>query len=95
MNIKSSSLNDLLQIPGVGPRIAEDLQILGIRSVTDLIGKNPEVLYKQLCVEAGQKLDRCILYVFRCAVYFASHENHNPELLKWWNWSDQKKSLHH
>jgi hypothetical protein len=30
-----------------------------------------------------------VLYVFRCAVYYASHEVHDPELLKWWNWKDR------
>jgi hypothetical protein len=33
-------------------------------------------------------VDRCVLYVFRCAVYFASEAEHDPELLKWWNWKD-------
>ncbi|NQU25233.1 MAG: pathogenicity locus, partial [Candidatus Nealsonbacteria bacterium] len=28
------------------------------------------------------------LYVFRCAVYFASNATHDAELLKWWNWKD-------
>lgn len=26
-----------------------------------------------------------MLYVFRCAVYHAFHEVHDPEPLKWWN----------
>ena len=30
-----------------------------------------------------------VLYVFRCAVYFASKQ-HNPELLKWWHWKEKK-----
>jgi hypothetical protein len=34
-------------------------------------------------------IDRCVLYGFREAVYYASHKNHDPELLKWWNWSDK------
>ncbi|MGA3073400.1 MAG: helix-hairpin-helix domain-containing protein, partial [Bryobacteraceae bacterium] len=34
----------------------------------------------------------CVLYVFRCAVYFASEAEHDPELLKWWNWKDQARS---
>ena len=37
----------------------------------------------------GRKMDRCVLYVFRCAVYFASESEHDPELLKWWNWKDR------
>jgi hypothetical protein len=34
------------------------------------------------------QIDPCVLYVFRCAVYYASHEVHDPDLLKWWNWKD-------
>jgi hypothetical protein len=30
-----------------------------------------------------------VLYVFRCAVYFANNSTHDPELLKWWNWKDR------
>jgi hypothetical protein len=34
-------------------------------------------------------VDRCMLNVFRCAVYYASNDIHDPELLKWWNWKDK------
>ena len=84
----------LQEVPGVGPSIAIDLEKLGIAATKDLIGKDPEVLYHQLCIEEGQQMDRCVLYVFRCAVYYAENQFHDPELLKWWNWSDHKKSLH-
>jgi hypothetical protein len=39
----------------------------------------------------GRHVDRCVLYTFRCAVYFASESKHDPELLKWWNWKDGTK----
>lgn len=29
-------------------------------------------------------------YVFRCAKYYAVNSEHDPELLKWWNWKDEK-----
>jgi aromatic ring hydroxylase len=83
--------DNLLQIPGVGKSIAFDLHNLGIRSVKDLKNKDPEKLYVKLCKKQGAHVDRCVLYVFRCAVYFASHKKHNPELLKWWNWKDKKR----
>jgi hypothetical protein len=78
----------LQAIPGIGKSIAEDLWHLGIRKVTDLRGKDPERLYRKRCVQQGAPIDRCLLYAFRCAVYYASHKNHDPELLKWWNWKD-------
>ena len=38
---------------------------------------------------AGVVQDRCLLYVFRCAVYYASAQKHEPEKLKWWNWKEK------
>lgn len=86
--MKKEELKDLQRIPGVGPSIAEDLWHLGFRRVVDLEGADPEKLYVDLCELQGCKIDRCMLYVFRCAVYFASHKAHDSRLLLWWNWKD-------
>lgn len=83
-------LRELQVIPGVGEKTAGDLWELDIHSVGDLRGKDPEELYLRLCDNAGMKIDKCMLYVFRCAVYYASNEEHDPQLLKWWNWKDNK-----
>jgi len=80
--------DDLETIPGVGKSIAEDLRNIGIQCVADLKGKNPEKLYELSNQFEGTVQDRCLLYVFRGAVYFAEHTRHNPEKLKWWNWKD-------
>jgi hypothetical protein len=79
-------MNNLQIIPGVGKEMAKDLILLGIKSVEELKGKNPQDLYDKLCKIQNTKLDRCVLYVFRCAVYFASNKTHDPKFLKWWNW---------
>jgi hypothetical protein len=81
-------LDELRKIPGVGEKTAEDFKILGINRIDELKGKNPQELYERLCSINGQHLDRCILYVFRCAVYYASEKKHEPEKLKWWNWKE-------
>ena len=80
--------SELEQIPGVGPSIAGDLISIGITRVTDLTGRSPEALYRQLCALTGERQDPCVLYTFRCAVYYASNARHDPEKLKWWNWKD-------
>lgn len=92
MKNKQEILAQLRQIPGVGRSIAEDLWELDIRSTADLQDKDPEILYQQLCVIQGQKIDRCMLYVLRCAVYYASNTEYQPELLKWWNWKDRESA---
>ena len=90
MPVKRRSSSDPLQaIPGVGPSIADDLRALGIQDPTGLRGKDPEKLYDRSNRLRGVTQDRCLLYVFRGAVYFANTSRHQPELLKWWNWSDK------
>lgn len=84
------ALKDLRRIPGIGPSLARDLIDLGIRRVADLRRRNPERLYEQLCTLRGAHQDRCVLYTFRCAVYFASEPKPDRDRLKWWNWQDRK-----
>jgi len=83
-------LKEFQQIPGVGKSIALDLWNLGFRSVQELKDQDPEELYVRQTIQQGTHVDRCMLYVFRCAVYYASNEQHDPELLKWWNWKDEQ-----
>ncbi len=87
-NDKQAVLKEFRQIPGVGKSIAEDLWNLGLRSISDLESRDPEALYMNLCALQGTHVDRCMLYVFRCAVYYASNDTYDAELLKWWNWKD-------
>jgi hypothetical protein len=83
-------IKELMGIPGVGKSIANDLVRIGISEIMDLRGCNPEELYGKSNALAGCVQDRCLLYVFRCAVYFAETKKPDPELLKWWNWKDKK-----
>ena len=92
INLKrvQKTADELQKIPGIGKSIAKDLRIIGIKKVNDLRHRNPEELYNELCKKIGKPVDRCMLYVFRCAVYFTSHTKHDPEKLKWWYWKDEK-----
>jgi hypothetical protein len=78
-------------IPGVGEKIAQAFIDLGFTKVSDLKNKTPENIYEKLCEIRGKHIDRCVLYVFRSSVYFASNNKHNLELLKWWNWKDKNR----
>jgi len=85
-----NSLNELQLIPGVGKKLAKDLLDLGYQNVEELRSEDPEEMYQSLISLRGQHIDRCVLYVFRCAVYYSNHSIHEPELLKWWNWKDKR-----
>ena len=88
---RAESGRELLEIPGVGPSIARTLQLVGIRRVVDLKGRDPERLYQRLMRKEGKHVDRCVLYVFRCAVYYATARNPDPDKLLWWNWMDSPR----
>jgi len=85
-------MKNLTVIPGVGKSIASNLWHIGIRKVDDLAGQDPEELFELSNHFAGTTQDRCLLYVFRCAVYYAETpvEKRDPEKLKWWNWKEDK-----
>ena len=81
--------DDLKQIPGVGDSVQQYLNQIGINSTGDLKDKSPEELYRKMCDFKAAPVDRCMLYVLRCSVYYASNAEHDPEKLKWWNWKDE------
>ena len=89
---KQQSVKELTIIPGVGESLATDLWNIVITTIADLKEKNPNELYDLSNRFAGTVQDRCVLYVFKCAVYYASTPKDEQEIdkLKWWNWKDKK-----
>lgn len=85
-----TSTDELQRIPGIGPSLARDLRRLGFNRVRDLAAADPEAMYQRLCRLTRSRQDPCVLYAFRCAVYYASRKRHRPELLAWWNWKDRR-----
>lgn len=84
-------MTDLKTIPGVGKNMAKHLEAIGVTCVEDLVGRDPEELYRldQLRFP-GQTLDHCCLYVYRLAVAWAEGRVDTPEKEKWWNWTEEK-----
>jgi hypothetical protein len=90
LQLSPAHLKDLQRIPGIGPSLAQDLSDLGYHAVDDLAQQDAEKMYADLEGLRGQPMDPCVLYAFRCAVYFASTSEPEPELLKWWNWKNRR-----
>src|SRR6202049_4322108 len=89
MSAQARSLRDLVS---VGPAIARDFELLGVRSVAQLARRNPEKLYEGLCRVTGQSQDICCLDVFRAAVAQARNPNLPIEQRPWWHWSRKRKA---
>ncbi|MES9996128.1 helix-hairpin-helix domain-containing protein [Desulfovibrio aminophilus] len=84
-----AALKALQTLPGIGPRMARDLLRLGFHRPDDLRGADPEEMYRRLEALEGRHVDRCVLYVFRCAAHVAETGGPDPALRLWWNWKDR------
>jgi hypothetical protein len=82
----------LQNLISVGPAIARDFELLGVRSVSQLARRNPEKLYEGLCRVTGQSQDICCLDVFRAAVAQARNPLLPAEQCQWWYWSRRRKA---
>jgi hypothetical protein len=82
----------LQNLISVGPAIARDFELLGVRSVSQLARRNPEKLYEGLCRVTGQSRDICCLDVFRAAVAQARNPLLPAEQCQWWYWSRRRKA---
>ncbi len=86
---KESILKEFQKIPSIGKACALDLWNMGLRNPIELKDKNPMKLYDKLNAVTGKTHDICMLYTFRCAVYFISEPQPEAHKLKWWYWKDK------
>ena len=77
----------LEEIPNVGPATVGYLQTLGINSPRELIGRDPYVMYEDLCRISGKQFDPCLADVFISSVRFM--EGAPPK--KWWEYTEERK----
>ncbi len=54
----AGACDELEQLPNIGPALAADLRLIGIRTPRDLRGRDPFVLYQQLCAATGSARTR-------------------------------------
>jgi hypothetical protein len=82
-----ADITDLQQIPNVGPAIASDMQLIGVKTPQDLLGKDPYQMYATLCDTTGTRHDPCVIDVFIAAVRFMTGESAKP----WWKYTPERK----
>ena len=85
---RDDAARKLQEIPNIGPAMARDLLALGIEGLEDLVGRDPERMYADLCRRHGIRYDICVLDVFRAAVDFAEGKPAEP----WWSYSRRRKA---
>ena len=83
------SFEDLIS---VGPAIARNFHMLGIRTIPQLARANPLKMYRKLCKLTGQRQDPCVLDTFRAAVAQARNPRLPAAQCRWWCWSRVRKA---
>ncbi len=92
-NPKASTPGDcrlLEQLPNIGPSMADDLRLIGVRHPQDLKNRDPFVLYRSLCEKTGRRQDPCVLDTFMAATDFMQGAAPSP----WWHYTAQRKALY-
>ena len=80
-------IQNLEQIPNVGPRIAADFRRLGLHEPRALAGRDPYALYEMLNAETGARQDPCVLDTFIAAIRYMEGAPKRP----WWHYTAERK----
>ena len=83
------NVTNFREIPNVGPATVGDFEALGLRSPSDLVGKNPYQLYEKLCRVTGHRHDPCAIDVFIAAVRYMEGGPKKP----WWHFTKERKRV--
>jgi hypothetical protein len=89
---KSADIRELTRlddIPNIGPAVAGDLHQLGITTPSQLQGRDPYVMYDDLCRITGQRHDPCFLDTFIAAARYMDGGPKKP----WWKYTTERKRV--
>ena len=84
-------LHQFTELDSVGPATAEDLWVLGYRSLAELRTERPREMYERLCRVSGTRLDPCVEDVFRAIVAQARDPELPAEQRNWWYWTQYRE----
>ena len=65
---KKKAITSLQNLRNIGPRTAEALYSIGIKTTEQFRQSDPTGLYEELRRRRGGKLDKCVLYQLRGAL---------------------------
>jgi hypothetical protein len=85
--VRRDQLEDLTDLPNIGPRIASLLVSAGIDRPEDLKAWDGLDLYKALCSVRNARLDPCVLDVCLSITRFVQGEMPQP----WWAFTAERK----
>ena len=87
--VSRSRLQQLTDLPNIGPAGAKDYQLLGYTEPQQLVGVSALHLYQQLCAVTGQRHDPCVPDVLLSVERFLAGDA--PQV--WWAYTPKRQQL--
>lgn len=87
--VQRHRLARLTDLPNIGQAGAADLELLGIHTAAQLVGRDPLVMYATLCEKTGVRHDPCVIDVFMSITRFMDGEAPRS----WWAFTEERKRL--
>jgi hypothetical protein len=91
MNTKAKTAQEVERfedIPNIGPAMARDFALLGLRTPNELLKQDPLRLYKEMCRISGRRQDPCVLDTYMAAIDFMNGAPARP----WFSYTKIRKS---
>ena len=82
-------LHTLTDLPNVGAATAADLQLLGIHTPSQLLGKSAYAMHADLCALTGIRHDPCVIDVFLSITRYMAGDDARP----WWAYTAERKQM--
>ncbi len=86
-NPNRETVSQLEELPNIGKTMAQTLGLIGINHPQELIGKDPNKLYNELCRKTNKKHDPCVIDIFLSVVDFMEGGAPAP----WWTFTEERK----
>jgi hypothetical protein len=88
--VNRDQIADFTDLPNIGPAMAKDFEVLGVKSIAELKRYSAWELYENLTLKTGQYQDPCVLDVFISVIDFL--EGNPPRA--WWEFTEFRKSTY-
>ena len=86
-NPNRETVSKLEELPNIGKKMANYLEVANITTPQSLIGKDAFALYDELCKKTDKTFDPCVIDIFMSAIDFM--EGGEPRA--WWKFTNERK----
>jgi len=86
--MERATFTQLEELPNIGPAIAAKLRRIDVLEPSDLVGRDPYLLFEELGARTGERHDPCLLDVLIAATRFMGGGPEKP----WWAYTAERKA---